>query len=1440
MSNGKSKGPDPKSAPAPYKMEAARKPEAASPPPAKQPPLFRPTDWLAFGATTLLLFTAYFLTLCPDLSLEDSGELAVASYYAGIPHPPGYPFWTLCTWLISHLLPISNIAFRVAIFAAISGSVASGLVALVVSRGSSMMIEGIPHLKDMDRRWENTICLVSGFVAGMLIGFNGYNWSQSVIVEVYSTSMLTMMAMVACLLRWIYAPHQRRYVYLVLFLFGLCITNHQTILVAAMGLEVAILVGDRKLGRDLLLGNSIVYVVGLIAKQQHILTGMDGNPAVFFIYNCIGVLSMVGCGWLSLQTRKLGTEWKAVLICGILWLVGAGFYLWMPLAGMSNPPMQWGYPRTVEGFFHALSRGQYEKTQPTDLFSSPFHYLYQIGIMFDGVVQEFDWLFALLALVPFFFFLRMQKRERSWMVGLFALYFCMGFFLLILLNPAGDRQSLEVGRVQFTASHYFIALFIGYGLTLIAASMATHYQRLRWWFFLGGIVAVDFSLYSLTISSKTLLGDVQSVSEASVYGFWKVACWVAVAVFLSISSLERFRQDRKTSILILLPLIVVSFGLTGALLLDNTLKLDGLVSFFNTLGLIFNRNQYGLPVFADLLLLGIAVLFTVAVLFQRQKAPLALTLAVFALMPANTAMNNWADNEQRGHLFGFWFGHDMFTPPFAGPDGKLSYDPKLRAEMSKNPEKAKLIYPEMTRDAVLYGGTDPGRFCPTYMIFDESFIPPAKRRDPNFDRRDVYIITQNALADGTYLMYIRAHYNRSQQYQYDTPFFQELVRGRKEREFNYQTNLVARMVSPLDTLFIGTGDRIERSRRAGSSLFKETDFLDFNGLAGKLRKPSAEDPLSAYLFDNLSPQTRQLLATGADSASARRALAEDLNLLLERELLDKKRANQLRNELDTLYPDSSQRDLARKTAIDTELASLAQRGPLYTPERFQQVKLPDTTVKFVAQNPQSHSRIRLNRLLLEAAYPTAIAKSLGGVYPDREIYIATPDDSARCFRDYMDDAQKRLNHDRQHPNEPPQIKGGENVTFDEASGRVQVSGQVAVMAINGLITKVMFDANPDHEFFVEESFPLDWMYPHLTPFGIIMKINRQPLPELTEDIVRRDHEFWSQYSERLVGNWIKYETPVKEICDFAERVYLRRDFSGFKGDLKFVRDDQAQKAFSKLRSSIGGVYMWRVNDCARRMNEIQAKSPAERQALAGEMQLLSQEQQRMIKEADFTFRQSFAYCPYSPEAVFRYISLLGSVGRLQDALYIAQTCQKFDPENGQINGLINNLRQAVDGRASAGPMPGSIEKLEATYRAHPEDFQNALNLASASAQAGLTNRTMEILDALLHDPKADVALVTTIAQAYASFGNLAKLETTLKKLIQLSPDAPEPWYDLAALKANFNQTAEALTNLNRAIQLNTRRTDKPRDIRAEAGKDPRFAALTNLPEFRKIVGLTPL
>jgi len=80
------------------------------------------------------------------------------------------------------------------------------------------------------------------------------------------------------------------------------------------------------------------------------------------------------------------------------------------------------------------------------------------------------------------------------------------------------------------------------------------------------------------------------------------------------------------------------------------------------------------------------------------------------------------------------------------------------------------------------------------------------------------------------------------------------------------------------------------------------------------------------------------------------------------------------------------------------------------------------------------------------------------------------------------------------------------------------------MAINGLLTKVMFDKNPGPRILRRESFPLEWNVSAPLPYGIIMKINRQQLPELTQEMVDKDHEFWSKYSARAIGNWITYDT----------------------------------------------------------------------------------------------------------------------------------------------------------------------------------------------------------------------------------------------------------------------------------------------------------------------------
>ena len=55
-------------------------------------------------------------------------------------------------------------------------------------------------------------------------------------------------------------------------------------------------------------------------------------------------------------------------------------------------------------------------------------------------------------------------------------------------------------------------------------------------------------------------------------------------------------------------------------------------------------------------------------------------------------------------------------------------------------------------------------------------------------------------------------------------------------------------------------------------------------------------------------------------------------------------------------------------------------------------------------------------------------------------------------------------YDMANPNAPKQIKPGEDVRV--VDNRISVSGQVAVMAINALLTKIIFDKNPTNEFYV--------------------------------------------------------------------------------------------------------------------------------------------------------------------------------------------------------------------------------------------------------------------------------------------------------------------------------------------------------------------------------------
>src|SRR5438876_2952934 len=141
---------------------------------------FQRVDWLAFGLTIVIVLTVYLFTLAPEVTLESSGIYATSANYAGIAYPPGLPFWTLYAWLFTKLLPFSNIAWRIAVSSAVAGALACGVIALSVSRGSAMLLEGLTGFRRLPPKEEAWLRVVCGGVAGMGFGFHGVFWGLAV------------------------------------------------------------------------------------------------------------------------------------------------------------------------------------------------------------------------------------------------------------------------------------------------------------------------------------------------------------------------------------------------------------------------------------------------------------------------------------------------------------------------------------------------------------------------------------------------------------------------------------------------------------------------------------------------------------------------------------------------------------------------------------------------------------------------------------------------------------------------------------------------------------------------------------------------------------------------------------------------------------------------------------------------------------------------------------------------------------------------------------------------------------------------------------------------------------------------------------------------------------------------------------------------------------
>ncbi len=185
----------------------------------------------------LVAFVIYSLTLAHTITWQhngaDSGDLVTAAFVLGIPHPPGYPLYTLVAFFFARL-PLFEPAHNVAVFSAL---MASASVFVLARAGAALISAEIPK----------TAAVFLAPLAALTFAFAPLMWSQALIPEVYALNGL----LVAVILWACFTTSPRR-VYFAALAFGLGMAHHLSILLLVPGAFLA-LQPSRKHWRAILL-----------------------------------------------------------------------------------------------------------------------------------------------------------------------------------------------------------------------------------------------------------------------------------------------------------------------------------------------------------------------------------------------------------------------------------------------------------------------------------------------------------------------------------------------------------------------------------------------------------------------------------------------------------------------------------------------------------------------------------------------------------------------------------------------------------------------------------------------------------------------------------------------------------------------------------------------------------------------------------------------------------------------------------------------------------------------------------------------------------------------------------------------------------------------------------------------------------------------------------
>jgi len=380
-----------------------------------------------------------------------------------------YPVWTIYGWLFTKLLPFSNVAWRLTVSSVTAGALASGVIALIVSRSSVALNVGFKSRERLPTFDDRLLRSTAGAIAGVTFGFDRAFWRKAVIVDVWPLSVLLFAVTLCLLFRWANQPASRSCFIAACFTFGLTIVNSQAFIPAGFGLLLFVACVEQNIGRDAALVASGLMLLWWTGDKFGLLPG--AGLTICETKLLFGAIALLTVGLYTALAIRTG-HWLprgTVLLATLIFLAGLSTYLLVPIFSMANPPVNWGYPRTLEGFEHVLSRGQYEKVQPVKELCIYPRQLWQFGL---STLKSFGVIPTVLALMPLGFLLRIQCPSRRHTVGLLALLVSLSLLLVALLNSPPDRQSTDLVASYFTPAHLVLAILLGHGLVRLGVLLS--------------------------------------------------------------------------------------------------------------------------------------------------------------------------------------------------------------------------------------------------------------------------------------------------------------------------------------------------------------------------------------------------------------------------------------------------------------------------------------------------------------------------------------------------------------------------------------------------------------------------------------------------------------------------------------------------------------------------------------------------------------------------------------------------------------------------------------------------------------------------------------------------------------------------------------------------------------------------------------------------------